>query len=36
MQQNYPACYKAVRVYEGGNDDDPRGRNAQHDGRRHG
>ena len=24
MQQNWPVCYKAVRVYEGGNDDDPR------------
>jgi len=23
MEVNYPTCYKAVRVYEGGNDDDP-------------
>lgn len=23
MQTNYPVCYKAVRAYEGGNDDDP-------------
>lgn len=24
MEANYPECYKAVRLFEGGNDDDPR------------